>query len=78
MKINKKQEGSKLVIALEGRLDTTSAPDLEKELPALRSSRFLWGKMVLHGKLGNAYVYAHIYQLFLSIARKILRILRQI
>ena len=32
MKINKKQEGSKLVIALEGRLDTTSAPDLEKEL----------------------------------------------
>ena len=53
-------------------------PDLEKELPALRSSRFLWGKMVLHGKLGNAYVYAHIYQLFLSIARKILRILRQI
>ena len=32
MKINKKQEGSKLVIALEGRLDTTTAPDLEKEL----------------------------------------------
>ena len=32
MKINKKQEGSKLVIALEGRLDTTSAPDLEMEL----------------------------------------------
>lgn len=32
MKINKKQEGSKLVIALEGRLDTTTAPELEKEL----------------------------------------------
>jgi len=32
MKIDKKQEGSKLVIALEGRLDTTTAPDLEKEL----------------------------------------------
>ena len=32
MKINKKQDGSKLVIALEGRLDTTTAPDLEKEL----------------------------------------------
>jgi anti-sigma B factor antagonist len=34
MKINKKQEGSKLVIALEGRLDTTTAPELEKELKA--------------------------------------------
>ncbi|MBR2798126.1 MAG: STAS domain-containing protein [Clostridia bacterium] len=32
MKINKKQDGSKLVIALEGRLDTTTAPELEKEL----------------------------------------------
>ena len=32
MKINKKQDGSKLVIALEGRLETTTAPDLEKEL----------------------------------------------
>ncbi len=32
MKINKKHEGSKLVIALEGRLDTTTAPELEKEL----------------------------------------------
>jgi len=32
MKINKKQDGSALVIALEGRLDTTTAPDLEKEL----------------------------------------------
>lgn len=28
----KKAEGSKLDIALEGRLDTTTAPDLEKEL----------------------------------------------
>lgn len=32
MTINKKQDGSALVIALEGRLDTTTAPDLEKEL----------------------------------------------
>lgn len=32
MKIEKKQEGSALVIALEGRLDTTTAPELEKEL----------------------------------------------
>ena len=32
MKINKKQDGSKLVIALEGRLDTTTAPELEQEL----------------------------------------------
>ena len=34
MTINKKQDGSALVIALEGRLDTTTAPDLEKELKA--------------------------------------------
>ena len=32
MIINKTVEGSKLTIALEGRLDTTTAPDLEKEL----------------------------------------------
>ena len=32
MKINKKQDGSALVIALEGRLDTTTAPELEAEL----------------------------------------------
>ena len=32
MKINKKQDGSALVIALEGRLDTTTAPELEQEL----------------------------------------------
>ena len=34
MKINKKAEGSKLTIALEGRLDTTTAPQLEEELAA--------------------------------------------
>ena len=34
MKITKKQDGSALVIALEGRLDTTTAPDLEQELKA--------------------------------------------
>lgn len=30
--INKTQEGSKLTVALEGRLDTTTAPDLEASL----------------------------------------------
>ena len=32
MKITKKQDGSALVVALEGRLDTTTAPELEQEL----------------------------------------------
>ena len=32
MTINKKQDGSALVVALEGRLDTTTAPELEQEL----------------------------------------------
>lgn len=32
MKINKSMNGTTLVIALEGRLDTTTAPELEKEL----------------------------------------------
>lgn len=32
MNILKKQEGTKLTIALEGRLDTTTAPSLESEL----------------------------------------------
>jgi len=32
MIINKKKDGSALVIALEGRLDTTTAPELEAEL----------------------------------------------
>ena len=32
MIITKKQDGSALVIALEGRLDTTTAPELEAEL----------------------------------------------
>ena len=34
MKINKQQDGSKLNIALEGRLDPTTAPQLESELRA--------------------------------------------
>lgn len=34
MTINKKQDGSKLTIELGGRLDTTTAPELEKELSA--------------------------------------------
>ena len=32
MTINKQQNGSTLTIAVEGRLDTTTAPDLEKEI----------------------------------------------
>jgi anti-anti-sigma factor len=32
MTITKNQDGDKLVIALEGRLDTTTAPELQKEL----------------------------------------------
>ncbi len=32
MTITKKQDGAALLIALEGRLDTTTSPDLEKEL----------------------------------------------
>lgn len=32
MTINKQIEGQEAVIALEGRLDTVTAPDLEKEL----------------------------------------------
>ena len=32
MTINKKQEGTTLEIAVEGRLDTTTAPQLEAEL----------------------------------------------
>ena len=32
MNINKKQNGENLEIALEGRLDTTTAPELEQEL----------------------------------------------
>lgn len=32
MKITKSMNGNTLTVALEGRLDTTTAPDLEKEL----------------------------------------------
>ena len=32
MKIEKKAEGSKLTVALEGRLDTATAPELEEAL----------------------------------------------
>ena len=32
MTINKQQDGDKLTISLEGRLDTTTAPELEAEL----------------------------------------------
>ena len=32
MTINKEQNGSQLTVAIEGRLDTTTAPELEQEL----------------------------------------------
>lgn len=32
MKIEKKQDGAELTIALEGRLDTMTAPELDREL----------------------------------------------
>lgn len=32
MEITKKSDGSKLTVALSGRLDTTTAPELEKDL----------------------------------------------
>ncbi len=35
MDIVKKQEGSSCIVALKGRLDTTTSPDLEKELRAI-------------------------------------------
>ena len=35
MKITKTAEGSKLTLALEGRLDTTTAPELEAEITDL-------------------------------------------
>ena len=34
MKINTQKDGTQLVVALEGRLDTTSAPQLEESLKA--------------------------------------------
>ena len=34
MKINKSLEGNTLTLALEGRLDTTTAPDLEQAIKA--------------------------------------------
>ena len=35
MKIQKKLEGNNLTIFIEGRLDTNTAPELEKELSSL-------------------------------------------
>ena len=35
MKIEKRQEGSNLTVALEGRLDTNTAPELEDEVSSL-------------------------------------------
>lgn len=32
MKVDKKTNGKKLTVAIEGRVDTTTAPDLEKEI----------------------------------------------
>jgi anti-sigma B factor antagonist len=35
MKIEKKSEGSSLVLEIEGRLDTTTAPELEGEIDSI-------------------------------------------
>ncbi|MBR3358397.1 MAG: STAS domain-containing protein [Solobacterium sp.] len=37
LKINKTEEGKKTTVVLEGRLDTVTAPDLEKELSEIIS-----------------------------------------
>ena len=39
LNINKKLDGEKLVVVLEGRLDTTTSPNLESELRASLESR---------------------------------------
>ena len=41
MKINKKQNDDELIISLEGRLDTNTSPDLEKELESLEDIKKL-------------------------------------
>ena len=37
LNINKTEEGKKITVTLEGRLDTVTAPDLEKELSEIIS-----------------------------------------
>ena len=53
MNINKNQNGSALEIALEGRLDTMTAPELEAELNnSLQNADSLvldFGKLIAHG-----------------------------
>lgn len=41
MKMNKQREGNQLMIALEGRLDTNTAVDLEKEVQDLKDIKVL-------------------------------------
>ena len=41
MKINKKQNGDELIISLDGRLDTNTSLELEKELSSLDSIKKL-------------------------------------
>ena len=41
MTITKKQNGSSASISIEGRLDTTSSPDLEKEIQSLTEAKSL-------------------------------------
>ena len=42
MTINKNLEGEKLTVAVEGRLDTSTAPELEKELSNLAGVKELF------------------------------------
>ena len=41
MTITKKQNGSSASISIEGRLDTTTSPDLEKEIQSLTEAKSL-------------------------------------
>lgn len=41
MTINKTQNGSAVTLAIEGRLDTMTSPDLEKELQTITDSKEL-------------------------------------
>ena len=41
MNINKSQNGTAVMLGLEGRLDTITAPDLEKEIQALADATTL-------------------------------------
>lgn len=64
MTINETREGSKLTVALEGRLDTITAPDLEKRLqkvlPGVKELVFDMEKLEYLSSAGlRVLLYAH-------------------